>query len=80
MKKEYVKPYLALESFQLVAALAGSCTDQGYTPLNQSVDDCKGLESVGIPFFGGSCQMDVFENQELCYQTMIEGTGVTLTS
>ncbi len=76
MKKEYVKPYLALESFQLVAALAGSCTDDGYTPLNQGIDTCKLSDDT---MFGMSCEDSVHDFPELCYQGPVNG-GLYLTS
>ena len=76
MKKEYVKPYLALESFQLVAALAGSCSDSGYSTLNSSIDSCILSDDT---LFGASCEDSVHEYPELCYQGPVNG-GLYLTS
>lgn len=79
MKKEYVKPYLALESFQLVAALAGSCNEGYAKPLNQSMDECN-LEEWGEFMFGAGCDDNVLQGEDNCYQTMLEGGSITLTS
>ena len=77
MKKEYVKPYLALESFQLVAALAGACSENGKTPLNQGVDTCTLEDSI---LFGNACGIgNVHETPDLCYQGPVNG-GLYLTS
>lgn len=38
MKKEYKKPILAVESFQLNAAIAGSCSNG--IPINHYEDNC----------------------------------------
>ena len=80
MKKEYVKPYLAFESFQLVAALAGSCG----MPLNQSAQACSNPDYA--PLFGNNvdCGENVFTpdyNEDgLCYQIFEGQTGGFLTS
>lgn len=73
MKKEYVKPYLALESFQLVAALAGSCQHA----INHSVYDCANGDVTA--FFGSHCDLDIYKidggitDDGLCYQVAVEG-------
>ena len=79
MKKEYVKPYLAFESFQLVAALAGSCNIK----LNHSIHGCdSGVDGGG--WFGRDCGDNIFEYDNVtedgvCYQGPVEG-GLYLTS
>lgn len=78
MKKEYVKPYLALESFQLVAALAGSCSGEGQTQLGQSIDTCT-LVDFGDTLFGAACEDNVHLHPELCYQGPVNG-GQYMTS
>ena len=40
MKKTYVKPELVVESFQLDAAVAASCSESGYVPLGRSETSC----------------------------------------
>ena len=84
MKKEYVKPYLALESFQLVAALAGSCSSSGKTPLNHSVHECDALDELGGAYFGENCLENLVDSGVVapdgeCYQASVEG-GMYLTS
>lgn len=76
MKKEYVKPYLALESFQLVAALAGSCTDANKAPLNHGIDSCILDDNT---LFGIACKESVHDFPELCYHGPVNG-GLYLTS
>lgn len=78
MKKEYTKPYLALESFQLVAALAGSCGNEGQHPLNHGIDTCDRVDQ-GDYLFGAACEDNVHNNPEECYQGPIEG-GLYLAS
>lgn len=82
MKKEYVKPYLALESFQLVAAVAGSCNE----PLNHSIDGCTFTDEANDtnnPLFGNSCDQKIYEfgtnDEGICYNYLAEG-GMYLTS
>lgn len=61
MKKTYSKPYLAVESFQLNAAIAGACS--GKITLGHSVDACHthdrdnkgGVYLTNVPFFGAAC-------------------------
>lgn len=76
MKKEYVKPYLALESFQLVAALAGACSEGGSSPLNSGIDSCILADDT---LFGSACEDSVHDYPELCYQGPVNG-GLYLTS
>lgn len=40
MKKSYEKPFVIKESFQLDAAIAGSCADQNGITLNHSTTTC----------------------------------------
>ena len=70
MKKEYTKPFLAVESFQLDAAVAGACKENGVA-INHTLDTCV-LEGAGL--FGGACGIyDVTQNPQLCYQAMADG-------
>lgn len=73
MKKEYAKPFLAVESFQLDAALAGACTDK-YYQLNHDIESCVNDEAPFV--FGDACDPDMVnnpsydpgENNGICYQ------------
>ena len=75
MKKEYIKPYLAVESFQLDAAIAGSCT--GKMILAHSVNDCTLVDDKGINwgdiYFGEKCGTNVVA-PDACYQAMTYST------
>ncbi len=59
MKKEYMTPYLAVDFFQLNAAIAGSCAAQLY----HTVDQCNMVDKdgpiTGDPNFSNACQEDV---------------------
>lgn len=61
MKREYMKPYLAVESFQLDAAIAGACAAAGGMVLAFSANDCtvwddKGEKIEGEYIFGAACE------------------------
>ena len=58
MKKEYEKPYIMVESFQLNAAIAASCSSGGKIPINYGVSNCTDMGD-GEPnagYFGGACE------------------------
>ena len=56
MKKTYTKPYIAVESFQLDAAIASSCSSSGKMPLNYNQNDCTSFEEApGLGYFGPAC-------------------------
>lgn len=80
MKKSYVKPYIAVETFQLDAAIASSCTSQGKQPLNYSMDVCTLEEEMpGLGYFGNECTHDVQVegdgNDLICYHGPIQTAG-----
>ncbi len=58
MKKQYVKPYLAVESFQLVAALAAGCADKKGGALNQSISSCDSDDGL---FASTQCDPNVYD-------------------
>lgn len=61
MKKKYVKPYIAVESFQLNAAIA-SCTSEGYIPIGRSENNCGWGEGVdgNFQYFNyDNCEVDL---------------------
>lgn len=75
MKKKYVKPFVLIESFQLDAAIAGSCSSG--TPINHYEDSC-GFGAPSEPgfnfeyFAGDACVFDVTldgddDNSTNCY-------------
>ena len=65
MKKEYSKPYLLVESFQLDAAIAASCSSLGVTPLNYSLNTCTAAEEKpGLGYFGAACATEGGVNVE----------------
>lgn len=62
MKKEYKKPYLIIESFQLDAAIAASC--QNGIPENVKAE----YTNAGF-FFDIGCLHDIDGNEDgICYQ------------
>lgn len=72
MKKDYIKPYLAVESFQLDAAIAGTCTGDDKLPMNHDQNTCN-LEIYGEEVFGSACGDNVIVNpgdqsDAICYQ------------
>lgn len=56
MKKVYTKPYLAVESFQLNAAIAASCSEEGYLTLGRYTMNCK--HESGWFNVDGICELD----------------------
>jgi hypothetical protein len=81
MKKIYTKPYIAVESFQLDAAIAASCSSLGKIPLGFYQETC--ADESGPGYFGDACGSafngtDVTApgadaNDRLCYHGPIEG-------
>lgn len=62
MKKKYIKPYIVIESFQLDAAVAASCSSQDYIPINYNENGC-GFDEISTgywQFFNyDNCEMDL---------------------
>lgn len=60
MKKIYTKPYIAVESFQLDAAIAASCTPNkgslGYSVNDCTLTDDKGTYAPTLNLFGIACE------------------------
>lgn len=76
MKKEYRKPYLLMESFQLNAAVASSCSSQGMTAINYYMNNCTAQEEApDLNYFGPACAADGIDvnligadsNDGICY-------------
>lgn len=87
MKKTYEKPILAVESFQLDAALAASCTGTGtsdsnckYATINYTEDTC--TYNNGQFFNLDNCQVDLTGpandgNDTVCYHGPMLSGNVT---
>ena len=78
MKKEYKKPLIAVESFQLDAAVAATCSSQGFLPLGHGEDNCS---YYGEFFNVDNCQVDLTGpegdgNDTLCYHGPILTPGL----
>ena len=82
MKKTYVKPYVAVETFQLDAAIATSCA--GRIALHYGQDTCADYDEFDtLTYFGDACGAkkngtDVTapagdENDTLCYHGPLPG-------
>ena len=70
MKKVYKKPIVVIESFQLDAAVAASCSSQGYIPIGHGENACS--YDNGQFFNYANCQMDLTgpegdNNDTTCY-------------
>ena len=84
MKKEYVKPYLAVESFQLDASIASGCGIKlYYSGTACTMVDDKGEKTLDINF-GPACEEQgginmLQEDPDICYHAMA-GRGIYLES
>ena len=82
MKKKYEKPLLIIESFQLDATVAASCSSQGYIPIDYNEDGCS--FDNGQFFNLNNCQVDLTGpngdgNDTTCYHGPTEA-GYTFIS
>lgn len=83
MKRKYSTPYLAVESFQLNAAIAASCSSQGYMPLNHyDYATCKDHTVGGYFFNADHCDVDLTPDDgdgsdTICYHGPIATGGIT---
>lgn len=76
MKRKYVKPFLAVESFQLDAAVAGACADAGRTPLNFQIEVCQ----LANGYFSDNCEdsgLDVYNEKDICYHAYAHEMYIT---
>lgn len=81
MKREYAKPSLAIESFQLDAAIAGTCAQSGAMLLNLKLESCTlndefdqagNLTDYGDLLFGANvCAQDYHTVADYCYHNAI---------
>lgn len=85
MKKTYVKPCVAVETFQLNAAVAAACSQENKLPLNYSMDTCTLQEEApGLNYFGNICIHDIKVegdgNDLICYHGPTPATAVAMNS
>ena len=57
MKKEYNKPYIGVESFQLNAAIADACSTMGSRPINHGETTCSFANGQFYSLI--NCQIDL---------------------
>ena len=82
MRREYHKPFLAVESFQLSAAIAASCTGNGGVALNHDIGSCWENTSNGVFYNAALCDVDLTPPDDdggdsLCYHGPDWTNGVT---
>ncbi len=89
MKRKYSKPYLFVESFQLNAAIATSCSSQGKQPIHFGENTCivgDDSDEQAIEYLGNACAMDIInnvsgdDNDEFCYHGPIDPYEVFIKS
>ena len=89
MKKTYVKPYIAVETFQLDAAIAAACSTDGLYVLGLTIDQCnleddKGDQMPGSGYFGDICVHDVKVegdgNDLICYHGPVPANTMFMNS
>ena len=84
MKRTYTKPLIAMESFQLNAAIAAACSQrEGGIAIHYGENSCLASEEMpGLDYFGIACQeaggKDVVSggpdgNDGICYHGFIAG-------
>ena len=82
MKKQYNKPYIGLESFQLNAAIADACSTMGYRPVGPSENECS---FAGGQFYSAiNCKLDLTGpandgNDGVCYHGPLATGGIVFT-
>ena len=79
MKKVYKKPMVNMELFQLDAAVAASCSSQGFKPLNHyDFNICKDNTDDGYFFNENHCVIDLTPPDDdgsdgVCYHGPVVG-------
>lgn len=71
-----------MENYQLNAALASSCSSQGYTPIRQYESNCSYDHGQFYNFF--NCQVDLTSdandgNDAICYHGPVATNGMIFT-
>jgi len=82
-KKKYTKPYIVMESFQLNAAIAASCSSQNFIPINYGENTC--TFDNGEFFNYNNCQIDLTGpggdgNDTLCYHGPLQASMTFISS
>ncbi len=85
MKKTYVKPYVAVESFQLDAAIAAACSTENKIALHFGMNTCTAEEEApGLNYFGNLCvhnvQVEGDGNDLICYHGPTPANTVAMNS
>ena len=66
MKKKYSKPYIFIESFQLDASIATSCSAENKYPIHFGVQTCSAGNEEGetyVDVLGNACTINVSDNK-----------------
>lgn len=89
MKRKYSKPYLAMESFQLNAAIATSCSSEGKLPIHYGESTCivgDDADEQVTEYLGNACKLDIIGkvggdgNDTLCYHGPFDPYDVFIES
>lgn len=72
MKRNYVKPFLLVEPYQLLASVAACSNEPGGTPIYYSETTC---DYGGGYFFSSQCDEDVVNGD--CYHGPFVSDGLT---
>lgn len=89
MKRNYTKPYLLVESFQLNAAVATSCSSEGKQPIHYGENTCivgDDSDETYIEYLGNACEIDVVgdvggdNNDTFCYHGPIDPYALYIRS
>ena len=79
MKKKYDKPFIALESYQLNAAVANACSSLGHIAINHVENTC--TFDSGQFYNYTTCQVDLTnadldEHDSICYHGPTASGGI----
>lgn len=88
MKKKYEKPIFIVESFQLDASIAASCSSQGYQPIGYGENNCgfePGTDKQWQFFNYNNCDLDITGpggdgNDTVCYHGPIDASTTFINS
>ena len=79
MKKEYIKPSIIIENFEVNEFIAGACAEQGRSPIdittiiNSTLEGCMLDDGSGTFMFSSYCLDNggingMIDNVDACYQ------------
>lgn len=71
MKKEYKKPELLFDSFELSASIAGTCGN----PINHTIEVCKPIPGVNVFIDKQTCETTP-DDVGLCYNIPTPGNTI----